>query len=122
MDADRQRASGAFRVTDSPWFWGLMFSAMSLVGMAMIGPKFERRQGQIEGRFTGRQQAHMERQRRTAGLPPVDLAAEARDPSPSTSARIVPLWTLASLAAAATAGSAVMLWRQRRSHASRTRF
>jgi hypothetical protein len=101
-----------FRITDSPWFWGLVFAAMSLVGMALIGPKFERRQGQIEGRFAGREQAHLERQRRAAGLPPIDLSAETKDADTTRPTRIVPLWTLVTLATVAAACSAAMLARE----------
>ncbi len=101
-----------FRATDSPWFWGLMFSGMALVGIAVIAPKFDRRQRQVEGRFLGRQEAAIERQRRAAGLPAIDLADSAREPEQEPRERIVPLWTLASLAAAAALCSAAMLARE----------
>ena len=106
-------------VTDSGWFWAGLFSLMAVVGMAAIGGKFEIRQRQIEGRYLGRQQAAVERQRRAAGLPEIDLAETARDRGEVAPARIVPLWTLVSLAAAATVGSFVMLARERRRGASR---
>ncbi len=57
----------------------------------------------------GRQQAHIERTRRAAGLEPVDLAETAEDRVVVAPQRIVPLWTLAVLAAG---GSAVMLARE----------
>lgn len=101
-----------FRTTDSPWFWGLMFAVMALVGIVAIAPKFDRRQRQVEARFLGRQEAAFERQRRAAGFAPTDLAESARAPDVLPSGRIVPLWTLASLAAAAVVGSAAMLARE----------
>ena len=101
------------RVADSPWFWGLVFSLMSLAGIGLIAPKFDVRQRQVEGRFLGRERAAIERSRRAAGLPPVDLADEAMDRLDAAPRRIVPLWTLAALASAAAAGSAVMLLRER---------
>ncbi len=110
---DRSTAEPS-RLTDSPWFWALMFAVMSLVGIALIAPKFDRRQRQVEGRFLGREQSARERERRAAGLPPTDLAAEARDRDEAQPGRIVPLWTLAALAAAAAGASGVMLWRERR--------
>lgn len=87
---------------------------MALVGMAAIGGKFDARQRQIEGRYLGRQQAANERQRRAAGLPDIDLAETARERGEVAPARIVPLWTLVSAAAVATAVSGVMLARERR--------
>jgi hypothetical protein len=102
-----------FRPTDSPWFWGLAFSLMALAGMAAIAPKYDQRQGRLEGRYAGREQAAAERARRTAGLPPIDLAEEAseRDVEPP---RIVALWPLALAAVLVAVGSAVLLAREAR--------
>jgi hypothetical protein len=105
-------ASGPFRIVDSPWFWGLAFSLMALVGIGLIAKKFDVRQRQVEGRFLGRQQAAIERSRRAAGLPPVDLAEEAHDREIAQPRRIVPLWTLATAAGLAAIGSGVMLHRE----------
>lgn len=104
-------------LTDSGWFWALLFSLMGLVGIALIAPKWDWRQRQLEGRFLGRQQAAIERQRRAAGLEAVDLAEAAADREDVAPGRIVPAWTLVAVAAAAAAGSALMLWRERRSPA-----
>lgn len=101
-------------ITDSIWFWTGLFSLMALVGSAAISRKFEARQGQLEGRFLGRERAAAERQRRGAGLPPVDLADTARERNEVADGRIVPLWTLMSLAAAGTVASFAMLARERR--------
>jgi hypothetical protein len=101
-----------FRVVDSAWFWALAFSLMALVGIGLIAQKFDARQRQVEGRFLGRQQAGIERSRRSAGLPPVNLAEEAREREIAQPRRIVPLWTLATAAGLAALGSGVMLWRE----------
>ena len=83
-------------LTDSGWFWALMFSLMALVAIAVIGPKWDWRQ------------------RRAEGLAPVDLAETAADREAVAPGRIVPAWTLVTVAVAAAAGSAAMLWRERR--------
>ena len=101
-------------LSDSGWFWALMFSVVALVAVGVIGPKWDWRQRQLEGRYLGREQAAVERQRRTSGLDPVDLAETAVEREAIAPGRIVPAWTLASLAAAAAAASAFMLWRERR--------
>lgn len=101
-----------YRLTDSPWFWAMLFSLMALVGLGLIAPKFDVRQRQIEGRYLGRQKAAEERARRSAGLEPVNLADEAVDREAAAPRRMVPLWTLATAAGAAAAGSAFMLRRE----------
>jgi hypothetical protein len=73
------------------------------------------RADRAEVRFLGRQQAAIERSRRSAGLPPVDLAEEARDRELAQPRRIVPLWTLATVAGLAAIGSGVLLHREWRS-------
>ena len=101
-------------ISDSGWFWACMFSVMALVGIAAISGKFDFRQRQLEGRLIGRQTAAQERERRAAGLAPIDLADEARDREQAQPGRIVPLWTLVTAAVAGAAGSFVMLVRERR--------
>lgn len=101
-------------LTDSPWFWGLLFALMAFAGIGLIAPKFDIRQRQVEGRFLGRQAAADERVRRSAGLEPVDLADTARDRDEVQPDRIVPLWTLALGSGSAAAACGVMLWRERR--------
>jgi len=103
-----------YRITDSPWLWALLFSLMSLVGIGLIAPKFDVRQRQIEGRFLGRQQSAIERSRRSAGLPPIDLATEAQDREAVAPHRIVPLWTLVTVASLSVIGSGIMLARERK--------
>jgi hypothetical protein len=43
--------------TDSPWFWVCLFATAAVIGLAAIGPKYARRQAQIEREFQGRQRA-----------------------------------------------------------------
>jgi len=113
MPQPGQNSATPFRPTDSPWFWGMAFSLMALVGLAAIAPKFARRQTRLEARFTGREQAAGERARRAAGLDPVDLAEDSREPADEPR-RIVPLWPLATAFGLAAAGSTLMLIREAR--------
>ncbi|MFM8733858.1 MAG: hypothetical protein ACKOC8_01485 [Pirellulales bacterium] len=99
-------------LADSGWFWATVFSSMALVAIGLISGKFDVRQRQVEARYLGRQAAHDERVRRSAGMEAVDLAEEARDRAEAAPDRIVPLWTLATAAAMATILSAAMLWRE----------
>jgi hypothetical protein len=100
-------------LTDSGWFWALLFSTMSVVGIGLIAPKWDWRQRQLESRYIGREQAAIERHRRSEGLAPVDLAETAAEREAIVPERIVPAWTLPTLASAAALFSAVMLWRER---------
>jgi len=116
----------AFCFTDSGWFWMLLFSLMALVGIALIAPKFDKRQRQIERRFFGREQVAMQRARQAAGLPPIDQTAahDQGDPRPVAvdaegavavePQRIVPLWTLSTAAVVAAMVAATMLVRESR--------
>lgn len=44
-------------LTDSPWFWLLLFSTFALAALVTIGPKYSLRQGGIETRFQNRETA-----------------------------------------------------------------
>jgi len=45
-------------LADSIWFWIVCFSAMGLLAITVIGPKFARRQAQIERQYQARGQVH----------------------------------------------------------------
>lgn len=100
------------RLTDSPWFWGLLFSLMGLVALAIISPKYDRRQGQIEGRYLGRGQLAAERARRAAGLDATSLADDAVAMDEAPRSRLIPLWPIAAAAATSAAACGWMLRRE----------
>lgn len=55
--------------SDSPWFWAYLFAVAALIGLALISPKYSRRQAQLEHQFEGRQGG--------AGVAPLDSDEEA---------------------------------------------
>jgi hypothetical protein len=44
-------------ITDSPWFWVYLFATAALAALALVAPKFEVRQAQVERSIQGRQRA-----------------------------------------------------------------
>ncbi len=74
-------------MTESPWFWGMLFCAAGLFGTFAIGPKYSQRQAQLERKYQGRQRAAQVRQ----GQAPTTRLSEPE----STQVRISPLqWAL----------------------------
>jgi hypothetical protein len=51
-----RQPQGRARLTDSPWFWLLVFANAALVGVAIIGPKYNQRQGAVERRYEARRE------------------------------------------------------------------
>src|SRR5262245_11169429 len=49
--SDKEPAS----VTETPWFWVMLFSLAALAAIATVGPKFERREEAIETKFHARE-------------------------------------------------------------------
>ncbi len=64
-------------VTDSPWFWVMLFSLAALAGIATIGPKFEKREQAIETKFHARERG---------------LKREAAEPSAADGQAQLPHW------------------------------
>jgi hypothetical protein len=93
------------RLTDSPWFWLLVFANAALLGVAVIGPKYNVRQGAVERRYEARREiARRAFEQPTGetspdGTGPSDATADASGPDQTdlldNSAHIVPLLPLA---------------------------
>jgi len=45
-------------IAESPWFWLTIFSAVGLLFLIVIGPKYGRRQSQLERQYQARGQVH----------------------------------------------------------------
>jgi len=84
-------------VTDSPWFWVLMFSGMALAALLAIGPKYGGRQARLERQYQARERIAERRDanNETARVRTSDQA-ERRDFA-SAEETLVPLWPLALL-------------------------
>ena len=90
-------------VTDSPWFWALVFSLMALLAVAATSGKYGRRQAGIERQYQARER----------GTAAPGEAVNARRPYASSDQTLVPLWPLALLLSTVSLVSGWMLWRQR---------
>jgi hypothetical protein len=56
MMSESQSPSAA-SVTESPWFWVMLFSLAGLAAVVTVGPKFEQREEGIEEKFHARERA-----------------------------------------------------------------
>lgn len=93
---------------------------MALVGLFVIGPKFDRRQRQIENRFLGRERLAAQRTQLLKESPfNPQYDATANDPAiieldqSHHRPPIIPLWPLASLSLVLILISSLMLFRER---------
>jgi hypothetical protein len=96
--------------TDSPWFWVLAFSLMALAALVAIGPKYGRRQANMDVKYQARERIEADR---AAGNNPVteprfDELADRRDFA-SADNTLVPLWPLAAILAVVALFAWVML-------------
>jgi hypothetical protein len=113
------------RITDSAWFWVFAFSTIGLVGVLVIGPKYDDRQKRLEARYEGRERIAARnlaagRESGSAG----DLAGQSAREDPSNQPvaeqhgygreRRVPLKYLGGALFLAAIGSGYMLWRSER--------
>ena len=89
-------------IADSPWFWAYLFGTAALIALALIGPKYQSRQAQIERQYQGRQRAaEIEGGRE----PTVELSSDERT--------IISLGPLFLGLAAITSAAWFLVWRAR---------
>lgn len=89
-------------LTDSPWFWVLLFSVVGLVLLAMFSGQIGKRQARLERQYQARERV-MEQA--------VDDPTRREYASPDNT--LIAIWPLAVLLVAAAVGSATMVWRDR---------
>jgi hypothetical protein len=92
-------------ITDNPWFWLYLFGTAGLVGVMLLGTKFEARQQGFDANFTRRQQ--LLEQRATG-----QIATEADEPRRENEPRYIHFYWLYGIVALGTGAAWVMLWRQ----------
>jgi hypothetical protein len=101
-------------VTDSPWFWVMIFALMAVGALAAIGGKYGRRQATIERQFQAR--TRVAQQHDTGNKLAGDARTEPQD-VPREFARpddtLIPLWPLASLLILVAFFAGIMLVRGR---------
>ena len=91
-------------LTDSPWFWAYLFGTAALVALAIVNPKFNVRQAQIEREYQGRLRAA---QNVTGQQPNVEMSAEGNT--------IIGLRPLFIGLAGVTVVAWIIFWRSRQS-------
>ncbi len=100
------------QLTDSGWFWVLLFSAAALVFLLVITPQYRPRQRRLEMQYRAREEIL---RRRAEGEPLARPAGEEGEAAPPTENElIISLWPLGLLFGGAFVLSATMLWRVRR--------
>jgi len=90
-------------LTDSPWFWLYLFATAGLIGGALIQPKFNQRQAQIERQYQGRSRAE---QQKAGQEPTVEMSTPGQNE-----------WNLRPLFAVLATGAVIgwfVFWLRRR--------
>ena len=105
-------SSSRWVLTDSPWFWTLLFTLCATVAVLAMGGKYGRRQSTIERKYQARQRLQQE-----AILPTqAEGTSDGRSPQAfsQSNSTLVPLWPLAAITFSLSLFSGFMLLRQRR--------
>lgn len=95
-------------LTDSPWFWVLVFSLMALGALAAISGKYGRRQSGLERKYQAG-----ERIAAQAGSGATANGDATRREFATPDETLVPLWPLAVILVAVATFAVVMLLRGR---------
>ena len=70
-------------VTETPWFWVMLFSLAALAAIATVGPKFERREEAIETKFHARERGLQREAATQEPAEPDDKVAEVAGDAPA---------------------------------------
>lgn len=99
-------------ISDSPWFWLLVFSTIALGAIVAVGPKYGHRQARIERQYQARERLASDAAGENTGpdLATSAVQADSRDFATSKDT-LVPLWPLAIVLSAVASVAAAMLAR-----------
>ena len=92
--AEPASAKPAAPVTDSPWFWAVLFLNAALIGLMLIGAKYRKREAMLERRYEIRRDSAL---RKAAGQPIVEQTGAEADPQAQDRPLLVPLEPLAAV-------------------------
>jgi hypothetical protein len=99
-------------ITDSPWFWVLIFAGMALAALLAIGPKYGGRQARLERQYQARARVAERQASGENAAPRPGDETTARDFA-SADETLIPLWPLAVILSLVIVVAAVMLFRGR---------
>lgn len=102
-------------VSDSIWFYVLVFSLMALLAISVIGPKYGRRQSAMDRKYQARERIEEQRAARHnpgEAIRNDELAVQRQFATPGDT--LVPLWPLAVVLSATSLFALVMLLRSLR--------
>lgn len=104
-------------LTDSPWFWVLLFAVAGLIALLAIAPRYSPRQRRIEMQYMAREEML---RRRAEGEPVArETGLEGDAAPPAADELIIPLWPLGMALLLVIAVSSAMLWRVQQVNISR---
>ena len=111
-------------VSESPWFWVLIFSLMGLLALAAIHGKYGQRQAGLERQYQARERT-AEQVAATSDRATADESSQATAngsvPVPEYALpghNLISIWPLAVLLAVVSAAAGVMLSRERKKMAA----
>jgi hypothetical protein len=100
------------RLSDSPWFWAMLFGAAGAAILLLAAPQYAKRQRRLEMQYYARQE--IERRQVEGQAVARDPGQEGSAPPPEPGQLVIGLWPLVVLSTTLCAISAAMLWRSRR--------
>ena len=112
MSADEIAMAPRPPITDSPWFWFSLFTAVGLSALLATGGKFGKRQANIENKYQARSAV-------ASGALKVEsdgagVKTATKPPAYSTPEKpLIPIWPLEIVIGLIFVGSLTMLLRQR---------